>query len=145
MSLVGEIQSSWGWIGIEVAHVVGENDFGNLMIEDTSGKYWRLCPEDGWCEIVANTREELDALSKDQEFLHDWYMENLVEIAKEKLGSLSEGQKYFLIHPSTLGGKYEASNIGKAPLEEIVRLSGELALKIKDMPDGAQIKIEVVD
>jgi len=61
VSLTEEIQSSWGWVGIEVAHVVGENDFGNLMIEDTSGKYWRLCPEDGWCEIVANTREVVRA------------------------------------------------------------------------------------
>jgi len=145
MSLIEEIKNSWGWVGIEPVSVIGENDFGNLMIEDSSAKYWRLCPEDGYCEIVANSKEELDALSKDQEFLEDWYMKRLVDQASEKLGPLEEGYKYFLIFSGALGGAYDTSNIGKAPLIEIVRLSGELGLKIKDVPDGTQIKIEVVD
>jgi len=32
MSIVEEIKQSWGWVGIEPEEVVGENDFGNLMI-----------------------------------------------------------------------------------------------------------------
>ncbi|WP_202947437.1 hypothetical protein [Sulfurovum sp. AR] len=72
MNIVEEIKESWGWIGINPVEVIGENDFGNLMIKDTDGKYWRLCPEDVYCEIVAQNQEELDTLSKDQEFLEDW-------------------------------------------------------------------------
>ena len=46
MSLVDDISQSWEWVGIEPVEVVGENDFGNLIIKDEEGKYWRLCPED---------------------------------------------------------------------------------------------------
>lgn len=34
MSLVEEIRQSWGWVGIEPVEVVGENDFGNLIVKD---------------------------------------------------------------------------------------------------------------
>ena len=59
MNLISEIRSSWGWIGIEPEEIVGENDFGNLMIRDVEGKYWRLCPEDVYCKVVAGNRKEL--------------------------------------------------------------------------------------
>ena len=145
MSLIQEIKNSWGWIGIEPINIVGENDFGNLIIEDSEGFYWRLCPEDAYCEVVAKSRKELDILSTDQEFLNDWYMQNLVDQAKEKLGNLNEGYKYHLIISGVLGGAYDISNIAKAPLVELIRLSGDIALQIKDLPDGANIKLKVVD
>jgi len=145
MTIIDEIMESWGWAGIEPVEVVGENDFGNLMIKDIHGKYWRLSPEDVYCEVVAENRKELDALSKDQEFLQDWYMQALVEAAKDKYGPLEEGRKYHLVTPGVLGGVYGVSNINTAPLVEIIRFSGDLGKKIKDLPDGAQIKVKVVD
>ncbi|MDH5182212.1 MAG: DUF1851 domain-containing protein, partial [Gammaproteobacteria bacterium] len=74
MNIVEEIKEYQGWAGIEPAEVVGENDFGNLIIKDIEGRYWRLCPEDVYCEVVARDRAELDVLSADQAFLEDWYM-----------------------------------------------------------------------
>ena len=145
MSIVEEIKESWGWVGIEPIEVVGENDFGNLMIKDVEGKYWRLCPEDVYCEVVAQNREELDALSTNQEFLEDWYMETLVETAKDKLGPLTEGRKYYLVTPGALGGEYGINNIKTAPLIEIVRFSGDIGKQIKDLPEGSQVELKVID
>ena len=145
MNIVDEIKESWGWVGIEPLEVVGENDFGNLMIKDIEGKYWRLCPEDLYCKVVAQNRAELDALSTDQEFLSDWYMKALVEVAKDKLGPLEEGRKYYLVIPGVLGGEYGINNIKTLPLAELIRLSGDLGKQIKDLPDGAQVKLKVVD
>lgn len=145
MSIVEEIKESWGWVGIEPVEVVGENDFGNLMIKDTAGKYWRLCPEDVYCEVVAENREELDALSTDQEFLEDWYMETLVEVAKDNLGPLEESRKFYLVIPGALGGEYGINNIKTAPLVEIIRYSGDVGKQIKDLPDGAQVKLKIID
>ena len=145
MNIVDEIKESWGWVGIEPLEVVGENDFGNLMIKDIEGKYWRLCPEDLYCKVVAKNRAELDALSTDQEFSSDWYMKALVEVAKDKLGPLEEGRKYYLVIPGVLGGEYGINNIKTLPLAELIRLSGDLGKQIKDLPDGAQVKLKVVD
>ena len=145
MDIIQILKESWGWSGLEPTEVVGENDFGNLIIKDTNNKYWRLCPEDVYCEIIAETKEELDVLSKDQEFLEDWYMLSLVDKAKETLGPLAEGRKYYLVIPGVLGGKYNITNIKTAPLTEIVSLSGDIGQQIKELPDGAQVQLKVID
>lgn len=145
MNLLEELRKSWGWVGMEPLEVVGENDFGNLIIKDKDSKYWRLCPEDLTCEVVAQNRKELDALSHDQEFLYGWYMKNLATQAKELLGPLSEGRKYCLKIPGVLGGEYGGSNLATAPLVELVRFSGDVAKQIKDLPNGAQVQFKITD
>ncbi|WP_269532842.1 T6SS immunity protein Tdi1 domain-containing protein [Chitinimonas sp. BJYL2] len=144
MSAIEAINESWGWIGIEAEEIVGENDFGNLLIRDKNGKYWRLCPEDAYCEVVAQDRRELDAISANQEFLADWYMSNLVSQAKEKLGPLLPGRKYHLAIPSPLGGAYSAENMRAVPQIEQIRFSGDIARQISTLPDGCQIELKVL-
>ena len=145
MSLVEEIRQSWGWVGIEPVEVVGENDFGNLIIKDEDEKYWRLCQEDCYCKVIASNRAELDALSTSQDFLRDWYMASLVSLANDQCGPLSEGRKYCLKIPGVLGGAYGGDNLATEPQVELVRLSGDIARQIEELPDGAQIKLQVVE
>lgn len=145
MSLVEEINQSWGWVGIDSVEVVDENDFGNLIVKDVDGKYWRLCPEDCYCEVIASNSQELNDLSVDQEFLQDWYMSALVSLAKDKLGPLSQGRKYCLKIPGLLGGAYDGDNLGTAPLVELIRFSGDLAKQTKELPSGTEVELRVVD
>ena len=143
MNIIKEIQDGWGWAGIVPVEIVGENDFGNLIIKDAKNKFWRLCPEDLYCEVIAQDRQGFDELSIDQKFLEDWYMKPLVEQAKEALGPLPEGCKYCLTMPGPLGGEYAISNIKIVPLAELIGLSGDIAEQIKDLPEGAQIQLKV--
>ena len=143
--VIREIKQSWGWAGIRPMKVVGENDFGNLIIEDIEGKYWRLCPEEVYCRVIAKDRTELDIASNEPEFLEDWYMLPLVEAAREAIGALQEGYKYCLVIPGILGGAYDVSNIKTAPLVEIVGLSGDIGRQIMALPDGATVKMKVVE
>jgi len=145
MNLVEELRESWGWAGLEPIEVVGESDFGNLIIKDKDSKYWRLCPEELSCEVVAQNRKELDSLSHNQEFLHDWYMKQLVSEANEKLGHLTEGRKYCLKIPAILGGEYGGANLATVPLVELVRFSGDVAKQIKDLPNGTQVQFKITD
>jgi Domain of unknown function (DUF1851) len=145
VTLVDEIRQSWGWSGLDPIEVVGENDFGNLIVKDAAGKYWRICPEDCYCRVIASNRQELDARSINQEFLRDWYMRALAEKAKEKCGLLPDGKKYCLKIPDFLGGEYGGDNLATASLVELVRISGDLAKQTDELPDGATIRLKVVD
>jgi hypothetical protein len=145
MTLIEQISSAWGWTGIQPEEVVGENDFGNLIVKDKAGIYWRICPEDVYCEVIAKNREELDALSSNQEFLADWYMHALPEQAQEKLGPLSEGRKYHFVIPGILGGEYGPSNFQTVSLTEQIKFAGDLGKQIKDLPEGAQVKLQVIE
>ncbi len=145
MNIIEAITEFWGWVGIEPEEVVGENDFGNLMIRDVRGRYWRLCPEDVYCKMVARNREELSALARNEEFLADWYMADLTEVAREALGPLALGCKYHLSVPGVLGGEYALTNIRTIQQIEQIQFSGRIGKQIEGLPDGAQIELKAID
>lgn len=145
MAIIEEIRLAWGWAGLIPDEIVGQNDFGNLIVRDVEGKYWRICPEKLGCEVVANSKAQLDVLSNDQEFLHDWNMKNLIAVATSKLGTLSGERKYCLKIPGVLGGQYEESNFATVTLTELIRSSGHLAHEVQYLPEGAQIRLIATD
>jgi hypothetical protein len=144
MSLLDEIRIWWGWIGIDPVEVVGENDLGNLLIKDADVSYWRLSPEECDCRKVAENREELDALSRDLQFLADRYTSRLAAEARSRFGELAEGWKYCLKIPGVLGGEYGRENLATAPLVDLVRMSGDIAKQIRDLPDGTKVRFKFV-
>ena len=139
------MKDSWGWIGIDPAEIISVNAFGNLLIRDVAGRVWRLCPEELACTIVAENEDELTVLLRDPEFLTDWEMNNLVEMARVKLGPLPQGRRYSLKIPGVLGGKYEEHNLATLLLDEMISFSGDLSRQIKDAPHGTQVKIKFVE
>jgi hypothetical protein len=145
MSLIAEISRAWGWVGIDPEEVVVENDFGNVIVRATDGRYWRITPEDGTCCVIADDRTALDVLLHDQEFLHDWYMRQLVAEARESLGALSSTRKYCLKIPGYWGGLYGMPNLATAPIHEIIGMAGDIARQTYELPDGAKIQLQVLD
>ncbi|HXA46532.1 MAG TPA: T6SS immunity protein Tdi1 domain-containing protein [Burkholderiaceae bacterium] len=145
MSIVAVIKESWGWTGIDPVEVVRENEFGNLIIRDIAGKYWRLCPEDVYCKVIANNQHELDEFYRHEEFLLDWNMTKLTELALGRYGELAPNRKFHLAIPGVLGGKYDLSNIRPVSFEDQIRFAGDIAMQINDLPDGSQIKLNVIE
>ena len=143
MQLIAIIEESWGWTGLRPQLVIGDNAFGNLIVKDFEEHYWRLRPEDPCCRMIAASRAELDTLSNDQGFSHDWNMTELVRQAKERLGPLRPGFKCCLKIPGVLGGEYGGDNVATMPLEELVSVSGSIARQIDQLPDGASISLVV--
>ena len=144
MSILNEIKSAWGWTGIQPEQVIIENQFGNLIVKDINDKFWRICPEDVYCEVVAESVDEYNILIKDEEFLEDWFMTAMVDEAEKNLGKLESSKKYYMVIAGILGGEYGGSNVQIAPLKEIINVSGKIGEKIKGMPDGTEIEIKVV-
>lgn len=135
------MRAGWGFTGLVPSRVVDVNDFGNLLIEDTSGRIWRICPEELSCAPVVAAAQELDDLI----LLDDWKIERLVAIATAKLGVLSEGRCFCLKVPAVLGGRYSADNFAMMGLAELIVVSGDVASQVKDLPDGAQIQFSIGD
>jgi hypothetical protein len=134
MSLLDELRESWNWAGLEPAEIIGENDFGNLLIRDTAGRIWRLCPEDCYCRIVAMDVEQLATLAQNAEFMKDWHMQPLVEEARTRCGPLREGRKYNLRLPGLLGGQYGGDNLGITTQVELIRASARVAKSVEREP-----------
>ncbi|TGK82975.1 DUF1851 domain-containing protein [Leptospira noumeaensis] len=139
--ILEQINASWNWTGLNASSVLQTNDFGNIIIKDIKSKIWRICPEDLSCIIIAENSIDFERLNKTEDFSTDWEMKTLVEIANRKLGVLTHDRKYCLKIPSILGGTYTADNLGTISFLELISSSGYLALEIKDLPDGSEIKL----
>ena len=144
MRILEVVQSAWGWTGIQPVELIDENDFGNLIIKDARGQYWRLCPEDCYCQVVAADQSAFEPLAADSEFLVDWQMSALVDQATQRFGPLAAGRKFCLKIPGVLGGEYGGDNLGTISMEELIRFSGDIAQQIASLPDGTPVKLSVV-
>jgi hypothetical protein len=115
--------------------IVMQNAFGNVIFTDESGQYWRICPEELSCEIVATNGEEFARLETTDELLRDWNMHELVERACSTLGVPANDRCYCLKLPSPLGGAYALDNIGLIDRAELIAASGDIARQIDGLPE----------
>ena len=144
MDLLETIRSAWGFTGLAPRSIVAENPFGNLLVEDVSGRIWRICPEELSCNAVASSPQDLQRLRSTPDFLTDWEMEQLVSLATSALGTPMEGRCFCLKVPAVLGGSYERENLDTILLSELISTAGDMAQQINDLPDGAKVKLTIV-
>jgi hypothetical protein len=145
MDILDEIASAWGWMGVRPREIIMQNAFGNVIFTDEDGQYWRICPEELSCEVIATDGEQFARVQNSDSFLRDWIMQALVEQASSTLGNLSGERCYCLKIPGPLGGDYALHNIGTIGRVELVSVSGHIAQQIKDLSDGAKIKLNIID
>jgi hypothetical protein len=114
-------------------------------VEDSEGRVWWLRPELLSCEMVAEDSSQYRRLRSDPEFVVDWRMDRLVAQAQERLGPVGGTRCYCLKLPASIGGEYEASNLGRIEIAELVGVCGDIARQIRDLPEGTPVEIRIVD
>jgi hypothetical protein len=139
------IADAWGWQGLRPAKVIQTNAFGSILLEDIDGRIWRITPELAECTVVAEDRNGIHNLLIDDEFALDWSMGQLLPLAIATVGPLNEGECYGFKMPPVLGGGYDASNLCKLPIQEVLHFSGTIARQTRDLPDGAQVELVFED
>jgi hypothetical protein len=143
MELLETIRAAWGFVGLDPESIVDTNAFGNILVRDVSDRYWRICPEELSCQLVAPSSNDFRRLRSSAEFERDWQMQHLVALARSKFGFLTEGRCYCLKIPAVLGGAYDVENLATITLLELVAASGAIAVQIGDLPDGARVRLVV--
>ncbi len=141
--MIAEINKAWSWKGFNATEIIRTNEFGNVIFKTDKNKYWRICPEEISCVRIAENESELNKILSDSEFLEDWEMTNLVNIAKSELGELKEKEKFCLKMSAVIGGEYEKSNLGKISFSELIAFSGDLGFQIKDLKDGQKVELNI--
>jgi hypothetical protein len=116
---------------------------GQFAIRESDSNFYIFEPETGALEQLASDLEGwAGAILSDYNYLtgyplaHEWQLKN---------GALPVGKRLAPKIPFVGGGKFELSNIYLADPVELMRFRGMIAQKIKDLPDGAQIKFKVTD
>ena len=143
--MIDAVRKSWGWTGIDPAEIIRTSPFGNLLVRDRHDRVWRMTPEELGCYIVAETDAALKTLLSDPEFLRDWEMTCLVDLAASVLGDPGDDRCYCLKVPAVLGGSYQQDNLATITRHELIRASGTIARQVDGLPDGATVRLKVVE
>ena len=142
-ALLEAIAEGWSWKLGEPVAIIATNRFGNAIVRNKAGHFFRIMPEEWQCELLAQSLIELEEKRSTEDFILDWEMTALVERAESALGPLAEGEVYYLVLPGLLGGTYAEENIRKIALRELLAFSGEMARQIDDVPDGGSVILTV--
>ncbi len=144
-ALLEAIAEGWSWKLGEPVAIIATNRFGNAIVQNEDGHFYRIMPEEWQCELLAHSFIQLEEKRSTDDFILDWEMTALVERAESALGPLAEGDVYYLVLPGVLGGKYAEENIRKIPLRELLAFSGDMARQIDDLPDGGSVILTVAE
>jgi hypothetical protein len=145
MRILDVIADAWAWKSVRPSALIMQNMFGNVIFTDEDGQYWRICPEELSCEVVATNVEEFARLQCTDRFLEDWNMQALGDRARATLGLPSVERCYCLKVPATLGGAYALDNVGTIDRVELLLFSGDVAKQIDGLSDGTPIRLRIVD
>jgi hypothetical protein len=137
------INDAWSWIGLDATDLIASNLFGNVIVRDRHGRFWRICPEELTCEVIAANDQEYSKLWTDDEFQTDWTMGVFLEQAVAKFGPLPPDRCYCLKLPAVLGGEYSTENLGTISRNELISFAGDIAEQIKDVPEGGKVELIV--
>jgi hypothetical protein len=62
--VLNAIRESWSWIGLDASSIVATNDFGNVIVRAAGSSYWRICPEELSCKVIANSPGDFETPAK---------------------------------------------------------------------------------
>jgi hypothetical protein len=145
IDLIKEIKSAWGWCEASPVKILYMNDFANIIFLNSDNSYWLLRPEELLCEEIATSENELNSLWKNEDFVLDWEMQNLVDVAEKNLGEKPQDYSFHFVIPPVLGGAFDIENIKAVPSLEVISFTGHIAEQIKDLPEGAQVELKITD
>lgn len=121
-----------------------------FFAEDVFGSQFGLCdahvckfdPETGEIEVIAADLEEwATKILSDYEYetgyvlAHEW---------QEQHGPLAKGKQLLPKVPFVLGGAYEVENLYAADALKAMEFRADLWRQIRDLPDGAEVKLKII-
>jgi len=107
------------------------------------GAIYKFDPETGWKERSATSIEEWT-----ERILADYRVETAWPLAHEwqvKFGRLQGGQRLAPKIPFFLGGEYVIANLYAAEQVSFLRYCGDIYRQTRDLPQGASVRLRVVD
>lgn len=142
---------AWNERGLWKNDYQGMADNGVFFAEDIFGVQFVLRgadvftfdPETGQSEAMASDLEEWA-----KNILEDWNLWTGYQIAHDwqlEHGRIREGLRLSPVTPFVLGGAYSVANMRAVNAVEGMKFRASIAVQIKDLPDGATVKLSVVE
>lgn len=118
---------------------------GDVFLQVAAGTVWWLSTATGDLEQVAESRQHFAELLGTQS-ADEWFLPGLVDVLRSQGKILADDQCYtYVILPIFSEGSFSAENMYPVSAAEHFALSGRMHESIRQLPDGAQVRISITD
>jgi hypothetical protein len=135
----------WIWLVDTDKDPIMISSIGDMFLKDKNGKIYWLDVGRGSLELVSENLDDFKSKLNDDSKVNEWFMIGLVKQIKETGLELVEGKLYGYKKLPIIGGEYKPENFELTSIEVHFSLSGQILRQLKDLPDGTNIQIKVVD
>ena len=117
--------------------------FADIVVVDEAGVVHLLEVAAGLAEQIAQSEAEFwKRVATDEE---GWQLRPLVEQCRQAGKVLHAGECYAFTTLPLFGGEYVAENVWTCPWREWFSFTGDIHVQTRDLPDGAQVEIRIID
>jgi hypothetical protein len=137
--------ASWSWLVPQRFTLWLVNKFADLFLVLPDGAVHMLDVGAGTLKQVADCRKDFCVKIDENDNANQRLMIPLVDRLVAAGVVLQPGQCYGFKTPPVLGGEYTIQNVGPLSVWDYLSAYGSLHEQIRDVPDGGQVIIKVVD
>jgi hypothetical protein len=131
----------WAWMLPQEFTVWFVNRYGDLFLAFEDGSIHMLDIGNGSLNRLAESRDSFCVKIDEDSNANDWLMIPLVDKLVEVGKDLQPDQCYSFMIPPALGGEYTVDNTAILSVTEHYRVYASIHRQIKDLPDGAKVRL----
>jgi len=135
--------SAWSSIIPPAARTLRTNLFGDVFIVDEGGAVHML--ERAACAVQRIASSEAEFWHQIENDAEGWQLRPVADACRRAGKLLTAGQCYGFTTLPALGGDYTVENIWIAPWRDWFSFTAAVFDQIKDLPDGATVRLTIVD
>jgi hypothetical protein len=139
------VLAGWSWSLPPEFRLLMANRFCDLFLVPPDGTVHLLDVGAGSLTKVAESRDDFSNKFDEGETANNWLMIPLVDRLVAAGMELKPGECYGFKMPPVFGGKYSVENCAVLPIADLLGAYGSIHEQLRDVPDGAQVTLRVVD
>ena len=136
---------TWLWLIPEEFTIWRVNRIADCFLVLDDGAVHMLDVGDGTFQKVAENRGDFENKMDEEENANNWLAVPLVDQLVETGVQLQSGQCYGFRKLPILGGNYTVDNFSPLSLSDYLGAMGSIHEQIKDLPDGSQVVLKIVE
>jgi len=140
-----KLTGNWTWLIGTGKEVLLVSTIGDMFLTDDNKRVYWLDVGSGEFKLVANTIEDFEEKLKNVEQVNEWFMIDLATELRHSGNKLKDGQLYSYKKLPIIGGDYTAENFAPLEIVEHFGYTGDIHEQIKDLPNGTEVEIKIVD
>lgn len=140
-----KVLAPWSWLLPPKFTLWLVNRFADLFLVLPDGTVHMLDAGAGTLTKLADSRDEFGAKIDEEDNANQWLMIPLVDKMVATGAVLGPGQCYGFKKPPVLGGDYTVENTVALPVWDYLGAYGSIHEQLKDVPDGSQVVLNVVN